>query len=233
MATPHAINVGLHSEGQETEIFMKIFYTLSLLLLLCSHLLGQKLSIDNQRKFDYRMNTYLDTIGFEKPNFKELNLCLRVWKDNYATGQKKMIQILQFKNGDWDFQSLDYYCYNANSCDLSEYYIESIAVPPNWNSIWTEIVAENLLNIRTQKEADELVLPKGVSLAVADGGAFTFEVCTKKAKREIYYANIKSYIEFYQGKEIESSDYDKALVLIDKFIDAFDWTNKVRGVKHR
>ncbi|KXX70934.1 hypothetical protein [Flammeovirga sp. SJP92] len=215
---------------------MKSIVIIALFFSFTGNLFGQIPQIDHQRKFRLKLTHYLDSIGFAgKANFKEINYELRVWKSNYATGQTKMIQLIQFKSGETKAKSLEYYCYNIiSSCDKDNYIIESINLPKNWETSWQNIVDKGLLNIRDQRVVDNaLKTPNGEILAIGCGGGLTFEILTKKAKRKFYYSNIDSYIEFYNNLGIHSIDYQKAKELIDIFMHGFDWKYTTKGVSER
>lgn len=48
---------------------------------------------DNQENFKFRLSDYLDTIGFETPDFTQIDCDFRVWHTNYATGQNRLIRL--------------------------------------------------------------------------------------------------------------------------------------------
>ena len=190
---------------------------------------GQIPVIENQKGFKFRSSNYLDSIGFNKPDEKLIDFDFRIWRDNYTTGQTKLINVIKLKNGDWFVRSLDYSCYNDSHCDLSTYIIDTLSLPITWSSTWKIILDEDLFNLPKQEDLNKkLKTANGELLFVADGSGYCFEIWTKRAKRRFRYSNVDSYIEFYKEHGIVSDDYRKIGRLIWLIDKEFDWNFKAK-----
>lgn len=208
----------------KTNILVLILTFISLI-----ELRGQIPLIENQRGFKFRLSDYLDSIGFKKPDYKSIECDLRIWHDDFATGQIKLIRIIKTKNSSWSAFSLDFYCYNSQNCNLTNFLIDTLDLSDTWISTWKKILNNHLLNIENQEELNKrLKTPNGQVLLISDGSGYYFEIATKNAKRRFMYNNIQEYYDFYNQHGVNCDDYTKAIKLIRMIEKEFDWRFKVK-----
>ncbi|MEZ4852182.1 MAG: hypothetical protein R3B93_26950 [Bacteroidia bacterium] len=168
------------------------------------------------------LGKYLKSLGINKTKFKIQKV--RIWRDNYATIQAKMIRLVHYKNQEWFAQSLDYFCYNEEYCNLDEYILDTVNLVQDWPSKWRNIIEKGLLDLPDQKRLNQKLEDEtGKLLAIGDGEAFTIEVLTRKGRKQMVYQNPESYAGFYAEEGKFYKGYEKILQLIELLKEAFDW----------
>lgn len=175
------------------------------------------------QKGKLREVSYLKSWGIVKANFRTVNIELRIWKDNYATGQTKMIQLIQSKNEEWFAQSLDYFCYSSNHCNLENPIIDTLELNNLWNKNWMQIQSEELLQLVSQKDLNKELRNRDSQIIIADGEGYTFEEITRKGIRKYVYENPLSYHKHYSKIEKSESGYEKVVKLISILENSFEF----------
>lgn len=209
---------------------MNIKTLMAITLMICSfNGNAQKLKLKKQKDFNYHQAEYLDTIGFKKPDFKQIAVELRIWHKDLESGQTKMIRLLKDKKEHWSAKSLDYYCFNESNCFLDKFIIEEYKLSENWDKTWKNIVENDYLNIKDQNDVNATIqIPGGELLFAADGDGFIFEIITRRKKRSFSYFNIESFAEFYKEFGVVSKECEKAFKFIQIIQKEFDWTKKAQ-----
>lgn len=186
---------------------------------------AQYFKLDNQWNCQFRLEKYLDTIGFVSPKEKDIDIDLRVWKINSAKGQNKLLRITKSKTEIWSAYSLDYYCYNDNSCAMNDYIIDTLSIDKSWFTNWEKITTNQWLNTETQSTVNqELNKKTDKLLIIADGTSYIFEIKIGRRKKRFHYNNPKTYYDFYQSLGIESTDYDNVIRLVNTIESSFDFS---------
>lgn len=204
---------------------MKLILLLILTInLIVPEVYAQVPKLEYRKRTKLRESAYLEQLGIRELSDKKIQVEVRIWKDNYGTGQTKMIRLMQSKNNDWIAQSLDYYCYNTNSCEKEKGIVRSLNLKANCQQSWQKIISLNLLDLPDQNELNKKVRAEAENiLVVADGRSWTVEVITKKGKWKKVYNNPQSFAEFYNKSGDIAKEYVKPMNLFSELERAFDW----------
>jgi len=192
---------------------MKKNIVVLLLFMTCNiYCFSQDIFLEKQKGFQYKRYSFLDSLNVKEPNFKYVDIELRVHYILFAadTLNRKFMQIIKDKNGLWSGKSYSYYFYNDNNYNYKDVIIDNLSLE-NWDSVWQTIVKENYLNLPTESDIKQ----KGdMVVVVCDGQDYTIEVLTKKKKRCISYGNPELKYERYSEYGIEYYEYERFLQLI-------------------
>lgn len=172
------------------------------------------LKLSKQRHFYYSNKNYLDSLNIKYPDFKEINCELRIWYSKLITGQNKFFQIKMMKDSSWVCNAIEFYYYNSSSHNFKETKAEKIKLKDEWYTIWSKIVQNDYLNLTTQRD-DKIKTSDNEVLLIGDGEVYTFEILTKKIKRNFSYSNPYDYYKYYLNKGIKVAEYESITSFID------------------
>ncbi|MEO0468328.1 MAG: hypothetical protein AAF206_01810 [Bacteroidota bacterium] len=199
---------------------MKILFHVVLLSLMMSCAVSQNRLVPKQKRVRLLDQTYLKQHNFLEE--KSHGLEIRFWKRNYASGQHKVLRLTQDKNHEWQASSLEYYCYNHNSCDADNPLIKGENAQGDWTRTWGKIIQDSLLWIRPQQQVNQSVNTYGAMLVVGDGGGYRIEVIDGRKKWAVSYDNLDSHREFLSEFASIPIDYIRMKTLIEEMEACFD-----------
>ena len=191
---------------------MKFIFSLFISVLFVATISGQNISLKNQKGFKYKRLSVLDSLNIKEPDFKNVDIELRVYYTvwNFDPMNSKFIQIVKDKNGLWSGKSYLYYFYNSNYYNYKDVSIKTLSLE-HWDKVWQTIVKENYLNLPTDSDIKQEKKPP---VAIADGCDYTIEILTKKRKRRISFNNPESMYKSCLEYGLSCYEYKRFLQLI-------------------
>lgn len=191
---------------------MKFLSSIIISFLCVVNLTAQDIFLEKQKGFKYKRLSVLDLLNIKEPDFKNVDIELRVYHTVWNTKpmNSKFVQIVKDKNGLWSGKSYLYHFYNSNSYNLKEIIIENLSLE-HWDKTWQAIVKENYLNLPTESDIKQEKKPL---VAVADGCYYSIEIMTKKRKRRITYGNPEVMYESCPEYGLNCCEYKHFLQLI-------------------
>ena len=174
---------------------------------------GQNVFLEKQKGFKYKRLPVLDSLNIKEPDFKTLDVEIRVYCTKFdvdTINNSKFIQIVKDKNGSWSGKSCSYYFYNNFYYNYRDINIKYSSCE-NWGKVWRIIIKENYLNLPTESDIKQENKPP---VCVSDGTSYTVEILTKKRKRRISYNNPEEIYESCFEYGIDCCEYKLFLQLI-------------------
>jgi hypothetical protein len=167
-----------------------------------------KVEINHQKNFKYFWAEVIDSALIKPFSFDTINVELRIWKFTWTDGNHTMLRLVENKEGHWSGVNYEFYFYNDFNRDSSLHLKRQVTIKSTWINDWQLILYKNYLNIKTQKEIDNIYRKKLKEfLSIADGGGLRIEIVTKNNKRSFEYNNAKNYYDFYRENGLEISEY--------------------------
>jgi hypothetical protein len=163
----------------------------------------------NTKAFQYAYQPLCDSLKVAAPDFKKLELELRIWSFKWNDGSQRLIQVQKFKDGSWGAVTRDFYYIDDKHYN---FFGEQFQTPlqRGWSHKWTEIVEQGYLNLPSQQELNARMLASGETLFLPeDDHSYTIELLTPAEQRSISYANPKGHQHYYAQLGLEVSEYAK------------------------
>jgi len=182
-------------------------FLLLLLFLVCGVLaVAQKINLDKQVNFNYKRMFVLDSLNVKEPDFKNIDVELRIYYTCWMEEpyNSKLIQIVKTKENEWSAKSYKYYYYNQDFFCFKNAIIEPLILGKTWAKSWDEIIKNNYLNLLSEKDIKK---NNDLFIVISDGKDYTIEILTNKRKRRITYNNPQIKLETYKEAEIIISEY--------------------------
>ena len=197
-------------------------YLSSIVVLCVSHVcIGQdSYKIIGDKHFVYSYDKFLDSLQVDQPNFKEVDIELRIWHFDWKSGNNSFIQVRKLEDGRWICMEKPFYYYNGENYKFTGI-SKNYELGPKWLASWKTILDSNYLNISTQKNPQGLKTPSGEIPIFADGEDYTIEVVTRKNKRKISYNNPWAYRSFYKENGMKAKEYEDFILLINLLRNSF------------
>jgi len=87
--------------GFSINILLKMTLCVISMILLISCKSQRELFIKKQNKFSYSNQMFVDSLDVDKPNFKFIDIEIRVWYNVLSTGEYTLVQLNNDKYGKW------------------------------------------------------------------------------------------------------------------------------------
>jgi hypothetical protein len=164
---------------------------------------------EKHSKNDYNRHFVLDSLNIEEPNFRHIDIQLRIfyWEFNDKRNNSIVLILTKCKNGVWDAKKYKYYLYNMSNSDFKNIDINQIPLNADWVNTWKIILENNYLNIPTESDV-RIKSDKILEMFVmSDGNAYQVDILKRRRRRNIRFNNPTQHAKFLDTHKIECTDY--------------------------
>lgn len=185
--------------------------------------------IVNQKNYNYSAPSTLDSLHIPKPDFNTIDLQVRFFIFNNASGVHKLFFINRLKDGTWRGWSIEYYNYSEEHYDFKNTLTDTIALQESWTRAFEELVYKGYINLPSQKEVQKRITqsekntPVSPVMVIADGKSYSVAFITKKAKRNFSFSNPEEYYKHYLSQGEAASYFQKYVDLLNILRSSLDF----------